>query len=212
MKAWIMAVLIAGAASGVHAQTPRSAAGPTQEDSRRLVALQAMLDLDPGRAWRVDSWREQSELVLRVVPADAEAELRPVKTPTPSVVEARAAYDESHALTRVTITHVARGGMRVPRQATDAERTAAVSAARFAPEARGLVLAAVRGRSWAALGDETGIAGQPVFGWRRTTGDGERAVWDVRITAKQRGRAAVYVATLDAADGSLLELVRQEAR
>ena len=208
MRIWVMVMGVFAATAALSGQT----APPPPEGSAQIAAVQALLSLDPARAWRTDAWSEGGELVLRVTATDPSGELRRVRAVQTMAVEARATLDAGGALERLTVRDTQRAGIRVRRTATAADRTAALEGARYAPARRAALVEAARTRSWAALGADAAVTDAPELAWRPVPGDRHRAVWQARVTVVRDGARVPFVASLDPADGSLVELVREVTR
>ncbi|MEX2663491.1 MAG: hypothetical protein WD227_16290, partial [Vicinamibacterales bacterium] len=102
-------------------------------------------------------------------------------------------------------------GAPVLRRPSPADRAAVLTPTRFPAAQREALLRAAQARRWSALGMTPQIA-DATLAWRPVEGDRERAVWQVRMTARQAGSEATFVVELDPMDGSLLELTREGAR
>jgi hypothetical protein len=153
--------------------------------------------------------REGDDLLERVAPADPTAELRRERIAARMVLEIRVHRNAAGQIESITRAGdlASRRAVRVAATASEAERTAALSAARYGGRDR--LLSHLRQRAWGPLGGRA-VVQDTTLQWVPAGGQQE-AVWIVTLSVQRPAGAVSVVATVDAGSGTVLSLARQGA-
>jgi hypothetical protein len=152
---------------------------------------------------------EGPDLVVRVAPADASAELRRERIAARATLEIRVHHNAAGQIESITRAGdlAARRAVRLGATASEADKTAALASAKYGTRAK--VLAQLRQRGWGALGGR-GSVQEATLQWVSTNGQLE-AVWIVTLSVQRASGPVTVVATVDAGSATVLSLARQGA-
>jgi hypothetical protein len=143
---------------------------------------------------------------LRLTPTDRAAELSVARRPVRQALEARVRFAADGAFDSVKVrgSLATRTRVRLSPGSSDGERDAAAAKLRYNPTKGEEVRQLARVRGWrAGDGGQRDIHMAPSRRCHRL-----QPVWTVQVNATRSRTALAYVVTLDATDGSLIEVKR----
>jgi hypothetical protein len=188
-------------------------APPVPPSSAALAGAYALIAPDvAGVPVRTIISQEGDRLLLRVTTADPLDEAQRVRRETKPALEVRVTCSASGVIEKLEVTGSIgdRPRTRVDPTAPPASRARALQALRFGHGADAEIAKAAAARPWRVLGERGAVTSTELV-WKKD--DHElQPVWRVGVVVDQPTGVASYIATFDAADGSLLGLEKESGR